>query len=308
MEPAWEFESTGLGGVVSATVSPFTQGSLDEAFCFAVGARGVGASETLANAELLAEAAKEAGAIAGTVIGKHTGDGDAQAGVVVDGGLQEGGCGRGFLVGKDLREGNAGVVVDGDMHVLPARAMDAAATVAGDAATDGLETSDLLDVEVEEIAGSGMFVTHDGRSRFQIANAAEVEAAQDAADGGATESGGQRDAQPGPALATQPFHQVPLLGRTTTRRAQRTGRSILQAQTSLLLITPDPLGCGFGADFELGCSRVQSQRPGKNFIGQLPSQNGSESGILVEVHSMSPKCWIASTQSASPVFIEWTTC
>ncbi len=71
MEPAWEFESTGLGGVVSATVSPFTQGSLDEAFCFAVGARGVGASETLANAELLAEAAKEAGAISRDLIGKQ---------------------------------------------------------------------------------------------------------------------------------------------------------------------------------------------------------------------------------------------
>ena len=60
-------------------------------------------SETLANTELLAEAAEAAGAIAGTVVGEHAGDGDAEAGVVVDGGLEEGGRGRGFLVGKDLK-------------------------------------------------------------------------------------------------------------------------------------------------------------------------------------------------------------
>ena len=135
-----------------------------------------------------------AGAIAGTVIGEHAGDGDAEAGIVIDGSLQEGGSRGSFLVGQDLREGDAGVVVDSDMNVLPAGAMDAAAAVAGDATTDGLETSDLLDIEVEQIAGSGMFVAHDGRSRFQIANAAEVESAQDAADGGTTSSDRERDA------------------------------------------------------------------------------------------------------------------
>ncbi len=41
-----------------------------------------------------------------------------------------------------------------------------------------------------------MFIAHDGRSRFQIADAAELQTAQDAADGGTTESGGQSDAQP----------------------------------------------------------------------------------------------------------------
>ena len=200
------------------------------------------------------------------------------------------------------------MVVNGDMHVLPAGAMDAAAAVAGDATTDGLETSDLLDIEVEQVARSRMFITHDGRRRFKIANAAEVKSAQDTADGGTASSEGERDAESGPALAAQPFDQVDLLRRATQRRAQRTGRSIQQTRTPLLLKTADPLGCGFSGDFELGCSRVQSHRPRKNFIRQLLSQNGSESGILVNVHSMSPKCWIASTQSASPVFIEWTTC
>src|SRR5689334_7736941 len=142
VQPARQLHRASLGVVVGAAVGPFAQGSLDEAFGFAVGAWSVGASETLANVELLAEAAKAARAIAGTVIGEQAGDGDAEAGIVVDGGLQEGGGGRGLLIGKDLGEGDARVIVDGDMHVLPAGAMDAAATVAGDAATHGLEPSD----------------------------------------------------------------------------------------------------------------------------------------------------------------------
>jgi len=308
MEPARQLDSAGLGVVIRATVSPFPQSGLNEAFCFAVGTGGVGTGETQANAELVAEATEVAGAIAGTIVAEHTGDGDAEAGIVIDGRLQESGGRRSFLVRKDLREGNAGVVVDGDMHVLPAGAMDAAATVAGDATTYGLETSDLFDVEVKQIAGGSMLVAQDGSGRFQIANATEVESAQDAADGGTTQPGGQSDAQSGPALAAQSLDQVHALGRATTRRTQRTGRPILQAGTSLLLITPNPLASGFGGDLELGCSRVQGHRLRKNFIRQLLSQNRSESGILVDVHSMSPKCWIASTQSASPVFIEWTTC
>ena len=227
MKPARQFDGALLRVVVSTTVGPFPQRGLDESFGFAIGARGVGTGEALANAELAAELEKVAGAIAGTVIGEHAGDGDAEAGVVIDGSLQESRRRRRFLVRQDLREGDAGVVVDGDMHVLPAGAMDAAAAVAGDAATDSPETSDLLDVEVEEIAGSGMFIAHDGRSRFQIADATEVEAAQDAADRGATESGGLGDAQAGPALAAQTFDQTLLIGGATSRRMQRTRGPIL---------------------------------------------------------------------------------
>ncbi len=126
MEPAWQFDSALLRVVVSTSVGPFPQRGLDEAFGFAIGARGVGAGKTLANAQLLAEAAKVAGAVARTVIGEQAGDRDAEASIVVDGSLPESGRRRGFLVGLDLGEGDAGVVVNGDMHVLPAGAVDAA--------------------------------------------------------------------------------------------------------------------------------------------------------------------------------------
>jgi hypothetical protein len=139
---------------------------------------GVGASEALAEAELVTETAKDAGAIAGSVVGEQAADGDAEAGVVIDGSLRSSSGGRGFLVGQDLGESDAGVVIDGDMDVLPSSAMDAATTVAGNAPAHGLEAVDFLYVEVEQIAGPWVFVTdHRGRG-FEIADATEVESAE----------------------------------------------------------------------------------------------------------------------------------
>ena len=42
MEPAWQFDSALLRVVVSTSVGPFPQRGLDEAFGFAIGARGGG--------------------------------------------------------------------------------------------------------------------------------------------------------------------------------------------------------------------------------------------------------------------------
>ena len=91
MEPAWQLESSGLGVVVRTAVGPFPESGLDEAFGLTVGAWSVRTSEALVNTELLAELAKMAGAIAGTVIGEHAGDGDAESSIVVNRGLQESG-------------------------------------------------------------------------------------------------------------------------------------------------------------------------------------------------------------------------
>ena len=162
---------------------------MNETFGLAIGAWRVGASEALSNTELKAETAEDAGAIAGAVIGEHARDGNPQTGVVVDGGLEESGGRAGFLVGQDLREGDARMIIDGDMHILPAGTMNAAAAVAGDTTTDRLDATDLFDVEVEQIARCGMFITQNGRGGLQIADAAEMKAAQNAAHGGATESG-----------------------------------------------------------------------------------------------------------------------
>ncbi len=65
------------------------------------------------------------------------------------------------------------------------------------------EAAQLLDVEMEQVAGGGMFVALYRRTRLQIADTAESMAAEDAADGGPAQAYGLRDPAAGPALAAQ---------------------------------------------------------------------------------------------------------
>ena len=109
-----------LGAGVGAGVSPFSQSGLDEAFGLAVGARRVRAGEAMADAETTASIAEVVRAIARAVVGQQTTDADAERAVVTDGGMQESDGGGSALIGQDLGEGQAGVVVDGDGNELPA--------------------------------------------------------------------------------------------------------------------------------------------------------------------------------------------
>jgi hypothetical protein len=72
-----------------AYVGPLAQGSLNEAFGFAVGARSVRAGEAVLDAELEAGSAEVSGAIARTVVGEQAADGDAVLGIEGDGGAQK---------------------------------------------------------------------------------------------------------------------------------------------------------------------------------------------------------------------------
>ena len=51
----------------------------------------------------------------------------------------------------------------------------------------------MLDIEMEKIAGSGVFVANDGRGRLKIPLAIQTQAAEDAANGGAAQAGGLSD-------------------------------------------------------------------------------------------------------------------
>jgi len=191
------------GGLVSAGVGPFAQGGLDEAFGFAISAGGIRAGALMANAELATEMAEGEGLVTGAVIGEYALDANAELLIVGDGGGQEGG-GRGtFLIGQDLGEGETGVIVDSDMHIIPAQAAGATAEIAMNAGADLAESAQLLDVEVKQIAWGGVLITTNGRGGFEVAQTVEMEPAQDAADGSWAESGMSGDAACGPALATK---------------------------------------------------------------------------------------------------------
>ena len=105
---------------VDRAVGPAAEQGADEAFGFAVGLGPVGAGAEVADAEGAAGDGVDRGAVGGAVVGDQPLDGDAVAGVVRDRAAQEPDRGGGLLVGEDLDVGQAGGVVDRDVHELPA--------------------------------------------------------------------------------------------------------------------------------------------------------------------------------------------
>ena len=105
-------------------------------------------------AEGSAGVAEGEGLVADSVVGHYAADGDAEAFVVGDRGLEEGGCAVLLLVRQDVAEGGAGVIVDADVEILPAVAAPVAlaGSVAGDAVARSVEAAELLDVDVDEFA------------------------------------------------------------------------------------------------------------------------------------------------------------
>ena len=176
----------------------------------------------MADAETTASIAEEARAIARAVVGEQTTNGDAEGAVVTDRGVEESHRGVAAFIGQDLREGEAGVVVNSDMHELPASAATGPRAISGNAMTGAEEAAELLDVEMQQIAGGGMFVAAQGPSRFEIADTVQAGAAQDAADGSGREADSLGDVSAGPTLAAQ--RNDALDQRPKVRRGLRCGR------------------------------------------------------------------------------------
>jgi hypothetical protein len=69
------------------------------------------------------------------------------------------------------------VVIDGDVQELGADALDAVAAVAGDAVRRPPDAHQPLDIEMQQVAWSGVFVTHHGGHGFQIEDAVQPQPA-----------------------------------------------------------------------------------------------------------------------------------
>src|SRR5262244_1892717 len=119
MEPGGELKRALPGVMVSTSVSPLAQGSLNEALRLAIGARSEGFGEEVTDVVCLAEAAEGTGFIAGAVVGEEAANAKAKTSKESEGSLQESGCGRAFLVGVDGGKSHAGMIINGDMDILP---------------------------------------------------------------------------------------------------------------------------------------------------------------------------------------------
>src|SRR5712664_4792178 len=188
MKPRRHLRVTLLGVLIRAGVNPFAEGGLDEAFSFPVGARCVGARKVMAKAELQASLAESARAVAVAVVGEQPAN--AQSGVIGHGSVKKSNCGSAGEVGQDLGDGHAGVIVNGDVEILPPTMMLPAPAPIG--SNDHFsKTAQMFDIEMEQIAGSGVLVANHGHSGLQVADAIQTQSAKDAADGGATQAGGR---------------------------------------------------------------------------------------------------------------------
>jgi hypothetical protein len=105
----------------------------------------------VAQAEMFASAPEGEGFVARAVVGHYALDLDAEVLVVGECSSQEGGSAASLLIGHDLGKGNAGVVVNRDMDVLPSRtsAVALSPAVTRDAMADLVELAELFDVDVD---------------------------------------------------------------------------------------------------------------------------------------------------------------
>src|ERR1700676_663904 len=109
--------------MISLGVSPLPQTGLDEALGLAVGFWGVGLGADVLEAKPFAEPTESEGFVAGAVVGHDALDLDAEAVIVGERSFEEGRSAALSLAGHHLGEGDARVVVDGDMDELPAEAL-----------------------------------------------------------------------------------------------------------------------------------------------------------------------------------------
>ena len=232
-------------------IDPFAESSLDKALGLAIGARGVGTGKAMLEAEFETGAAEQVGAVAMTVIGEQASNGDAQSSVISQCRAQKGHGTSGSEVGQHLGESDAGVVIDGDVKIFPTAVMFAA-TAPVRSSLDLGKTAELFDIQVEQVSRSGMFIAQDGHGGFQVRDAIQAEAAENAAHGGPAQPCGLGDMPACPALPAQLRDLLDEDGLGAPWRSVRTRRAVVQTRQASFTIAAGPLGRGAGTDFEVG--------------------------------------------------------
>src|SRR5690606_11228776 len=107
----------------------------------------------------------------GTIVSHHTLHFDAEAGVIGDGGLEEGDSALLALVVHNLDESDARGVIDADVDELPADAemtVDRTRMSSGDAVPHRANPAELLDVEMDELAGVLALIATHRLDRLQV--------------------------------------------------------------------------------------------------------------------------------------------
>ena len=267
-------------------IGPFSQRGLDEAFGLAVGSGREGPGVAMSQTQLAAARIESPGAVASPVVGEYSPNSDAETTVVVGGCGEKGGRTGGGFVRVELREGDAGVVVDTDVDVFPSGALCTLSSVVGHPVTGPVEAAEFLDVEMQQVARVRVFIAADGRRRIEGAEAGNPRAAKHPTDGGGRDPEGGGNLRAGPAETAQ---RNDLDGDSRRQRPADTvwaRTAVAQAVGALGLVAGHPLAHRAGTNPDGGGHRSRRlalvEDPPDNFGSTLRRQLG----ILMDVHSV----------------------
>jgi hypothetical protein len=269
-------------------ISPFAERSLDEALGLAVGLWRVRSGSDVFEAESLASVSEGKGFVAGAVVSHDALNAQTEAGIEGDGGTQESdGTGLGFIW-QDVSEADAGSVVDTDVDEFPSDAarIALADAMAGDAMAGTLESAELFDVDVDQLARLLALVSADWLCRLESLEVVEAQAREHTADSG----GGDRN-QGGDLLARKALAAE--LGNALDDRlwrgpmqGTRPGGAISQAVGTLLDKAFEPFADGFGADPEGRGHGLRGLPLDEDTADDFGSTMSCQASILVNVHSV----------------------
>jgi len=136
---------------------------------------------------------------------------------------QERQAGATFFIGQYFRIGQSGMIVDGQMEILPADAATVALAgpVRRNPMPSALEAAELLDVDMDQLTRLRAFIAAHGFGRIQGRDAIEPQAAQDTADGRRRNAEIAGDLLAGEALPAQRLDRRHRRGRGGAIQAMR---------------------------------------------------------------------------------------
>jgi hypothetical protein len=172
--------------------------------------------------------------------------------------------------------------------------------------TGNPETTELLDVQMEQIAGVFVLITPWGLFRFECRETVETSSGKDSAHRRPTGPDRLGDALHGPAPV--PKLDDPILGltRSLARTAQRARGAVMQALLAVCLEPLDPSTDRTGINPEGPGGGTDRPAEHEHAMDEAGSTSRGQTGIVVNVHGDSFED-TASANSASFGGSPWTT-
>ena len=284
-----------LGGVrVSMSVGPFAERGLDEALGFAIGLGSVGLGKAVLEAEGGGGGGHGVSAVAGAVIGVDALGFDAVAVEEGEGGMQESdGTARG-LIWEELSESEAGMIVDGDVEILPAGARSVIAlAISGDAVARADDAGELFDVEMDEFARLRAFVAADRQRGLEGGELVRM-TAEEARDTGLGKLGRARNLEAWQLAASQSQDTSDAEAVSAARRRLGARRAILEPWEAFCVKAREPLVSTALGDAEVSGDLGDWLGEIEDASDHLGSTARGELGLTVNVHAAVRGGWLGS--------------